>query len=552
MVNERKAPWVRLSLRGRRSPHPQKSIDTSPQALHVSHAQMIAPGAPSLAAAARRPILTPVGALATLLVALAGSIVAIECFSVWVLGAYAAPSLHVAVFFVAFDLATGMVLLCAARARLIADRSAASAGASEERPEDASVLIAAYNEAASDGNGGLIATIRGIAAQEGVSLEILVGDDGSEDGTSGEVIREFSLRPFGGGYIGTVPRAEGRDVSLRVFRFEHAGKGATLNALAARAAHGVLVTMDADTTPARGALAALVSAFHDPRVESAAGVVSVRNARSVLTRHQYAEYVKNSIVRIGWSALGALEQVPGAFAAVRADALRAVGGFPTDSLTEDYELTYRLVDRGVRLGRVPVVVTVPRAQAFTDVPVTFRGFVRQRTRWFAGFLSTLYRFRHLIGRASAGGFGVVRLPLKLVDAVLPVLAFASLVVIVRGVASPALAVSRVALGIFLIRWAWDLTFYAAALRLARSLGDPVETQRVAPEAWRGWLCTATEALTYVWLKHAAVFRAYAWAARRVQKWEPSREGRPLTADGGSDVASGMIGSPPCAPPSVPS
>jgi cellulose synthase/poly-beta-1,6-N-acetylglucosamine synthase-like glycosyltransferase len=318
---------------------------------------------------------------------------------------------------------------------------------------------------------------------------------------------------------------------VRAFRFEHAGKGATLNALAERAAHGVLVTMDADTTPADGAIAALASAFLDPRVESAAGVVSVRNARSVLTRHQYAEYVKNSIVRIGWSALGALEQVPGAFAGIRADAFRAVGGFPTDSLTEDYELTYRLVDRGVALGRVPLVVTVPRAQAFTDVPVTVRGFVRQRTRWFAGFLSTLFRFRHLIGRRGAGGFGVVRLPLKLIDAILPLLAFASLIVIVRGVASPVLALSRVALGIFLIRWAWDLTFYAVALRLARSLGDPVETRRVAPESWRGWLCTATEALTYIWLKHASVLRAYAWAARRIHKWEPSREGRRLAADG---------------------
>jgi len=498
-------------------------------------------------------MLAPAAALAAILLVLVASIVAIEVFSVWVLGAYVAASLHVAVFFVAFDLATGAVLLWAARTRLAADSRAASVHAAPELPPAASVLIAAYNEASSAGNGGLVATVRGIAAQQGVTLEILVGDDGSEDRTYDEVVRAFSLQPSRDGHAGTISLAGGPEVSVRAFRFEHAGKGATLNALAERAAHGVLVTMDADTAPADGAIAALASAFLDPRVESAAGVVSVRNARSVLTRHQYAEYVKNSIVRIGWSALGALEQVPGAFAGIRADAFRAVGGFPTDSLTEDYELTYRLVDRGVALGRVPLVVTVPRAQAFTDVPVTVRGFVRQRTRWFAGFLSTLFRFRHLIGRRGAGGFGVVRLPLKLIDAILPLLAFASLVVIVRGVASPVLALSRVALGIFLIRWAWDLTFYAVALRLARSLGDPVETRRVAPESWRGWLCTATEALTYIWLKHASVLRAYAWAARRIHKWEPSREGRRLAADGGSaEVAGVMVGSPPCAPPSVPS
>lgn len=514
---------------------------------------MTLPRAPSAAAAARRPLLRPAAAIGAIVLSLTLAILGLEAFAVRVLGAYRAPSLHVAVFFVAFDLATGGVLLWAARKRLAADAAARDFDVGSSVPA-VSVLIAAYNEASAGGEGGVVATVRSIAAQVGVPLEVLVGDDGSADGTYDEVVRAFALSPVGLGHEGCILGPDGSSVPVRSFRFGHAGKGATLNALASRARHSVFVTMDADTHPARGAIAALASAFVDPEVASAAGVVSVRNASSVLTRHQYAEYVKNSIVRIGWSALGALEQVPGAFAGVRADAFRAIGGFPTDSLTEDYELTYRLVAHAARDGKVPLVVTVPRAQAFTDVPVTFRGFVRQRTRWFAGFLSTLFRFRHLIARPSAGGFGLVRLPLKLVDAVLPVLAFASLVVIVRGAASPVLALSRVAIGIFVVRWLWDLTFYAVALRLARSLGSAEETRRVAPEPWRGWLCTATEALTYVWLKHAAVLRAYAWAVRRVQTWEPSREEAFASPDKRSSATrvAVMVGSPPCAPPSVPS
>jgi cellulose synthase/poly-beta-1,6-N-acetylglucosamine synthase-like glycosyltransferase len=461
-----------------------------------------------------------------LLCVLAAAITAIEWLAVRLWGAYVAPSLHVAVFFVAFDLATGGVLLAAVARRLKADRDAlrlASAEPGTQAPPALSVLVAAYNEANSDPTRGIVATVRAIAAQRGVTVEVLVGDDGSEDATYADTVRAFALTEGADGAHGSIVGVDGRPVVVRAFRFPHEGKGATLNALALRARHEVLVTMDADTTPAEGALAHLASAFLDPRVESAAGVVSVRNATSVLTRHQFAEYVKNSIIRIGWSSLGALEQVPGAFAGVRADAFRAVHGFPTDSLTEDYELTYRLVDRGLAVGRVPLVVTVPQAQAFTDVPVTVRGFVRQRTRWFAGFLSTLYRFRHLIGKRGAGGFGLVRLPLKLVDALLPILAFASLVVILRGATSGVVTLSRVAVGIFLIRWLWDLVFYAVALRFARELGDPVATRAVAPASWIGWLCTATEALTYVWLKHASTFRAYAWAARRVRTWEPSRE-----------------------------
>ncbi len=524
---------------------------------------MVDPAPPSPAAAARHPLLEPAAAIAALLLALLGAMLGMEWAAVRVLGAYVAPSLHVAVFFVAYDLATGSVLLWAVHRRLLHDRAAAGEASSSaaspsalpppDPPPPVSVLIAAYNEASGDGHRGIVATVRGIAAQRGVTLEVLVGDDGSEDSTYADVVRAFGLAADGlNSHRGTIARSDGLDVPVRAFRFPHAGKGATLNALAVRAVHGVLVTMDADTSPAEGAVAHLAAAFADPRVDSAAGVVTVRNARSLLTGHQYAEYVKNSIVRIGWSALGGLEQVPGAFAGVRADAFREVDGFPTDSLTEDYELTYRLVDRGLALGRVPIVVTVPRAQAFTDVPVTVRGFVRQRTRWFAGFLSTLFRFRHLIGRRGAGGFGVVRLPLKLVDAVLPLIAFASLVVILRGASSPIASLSRVAIGIFVMRWTWDLFFYASALHLTRQLGDPEATRRVAPDTWRGWLYTATEALTYVWLKHAATLRAYAWAARRVRTWEPSREGAFAIGpvEGEANRVSAMVGSPTCAPPSV--
>jgi hypothetical protein len=61
-----------------------------------------------------------------------------------------------------------------------------------------------------------------------------------------------------------------------------------------------------------------------------------------------------------------------------------------------------------------------------------------------------------------------------------------------------------------------------AERDSRMLGDPAANRAAHPRRIWAWLCTATEALTYVWLKHVATLRAYVWAVRRVRTWERSR------------------------------
>ncbi len=489
------------------------------------------PSALSAVSVARRPLLRPAAAMAVVLSAVAGAVLAIEVGALRLSGAYVPLSLHVAVLWVAYELATGAVLVCVAVARLARDRAAqrVDSRAAVPSPPALSVLIAAYNEANDREDRGVVATVRALAAQTGVPLEVLVGDDGSQDGTYDAVVHAFGLRPAEDGHRGEAARTDGTRMTLRAFRFDHAGKGATLNALAARASHEVLVTLDADTSPGAHALSSLAGAFDDPRVDMATGVLAVRNADSILTTFQRAEYRKNAVMRLGWSALGALEQVPGAFAGIRAESFREAGGFPTDSLTEDYEIAYRLVQRFAASGRVPTVVTVPSAHAFTDVPTTAGGFLRQRTRWFAGFLSTLFRFRALIGKGGTGGFGLVRFPLKVFEALLPTLALLSLVAIARGASSASVPASRVALGLLALRWGWDLTFTFAALRLGRRM-DPRAAGPLA-KGWREFLCATTETFTFIWLRYAAALRAYGWAARRVRTWEPSREVPPLQRRG---------------------
>lgn len=483
---------------------------------------------------ARRPVFGTLGALALLTACWAFIVFALENMAYAIAGEAASRWVAVPGVLVGFDLSIGLAILTVIGIRLareLAARRSIAAGT----PPPLSVLVAAYDEVECIGQ-----TLTALTAQTGVDFEVLIGDDGSGDGTHLAAIERFGCTPAGTDeWSGVVTRVDGGRVPVRVFRLPHAGKGATLNALAKRADHPVLVTLDADTTPSPGALAAMARAFVDPDVVSAAGTVAVRNAtENVLTRFQAVEYQRITWVRAAWASLGALEQVPGAFTGVRAEAFAAAGGFPTDSLTEDYELTYRLVDHGAKTGGVPHVAMVLDAEVWTEVPSSLVGFVRQRTRWFAGFLTTLARFRHLIFNPRAGSFGMFRFPIKMMDAVMPLVAFISLVVLIAT--EVACDPAHLAVSLFAARWGWDALFYATIVT-ANVLLERRSPAGHGASPLSNWTCVLTESFGYGWLRYATTLRAYTWAARNIQTREPSREPGAPVALRAEDVEPDPVG-----------
>ena len=290
----------------------------------------------------------------------------------------------------------------------------------------------------------------------------------------------------------------------------------------------IVVTLDADTRLAPGALAALADTFAaDPRVVSAGGFVYVRNARpetggTWITRYQFWEYVKNFLWRIGLAHLGVCLQVSGAFGAFRTRVLREeLGGFDARSLVEDYEVIYRLHERFRRAGRAYRVAVVPGAAAFTEGPETVAAFVGQRTRWFAGFLQTLWDHRRLVGDGRMGALGWFMLPVKCVDAVLPLWGFLSLgILLAAAAAGGATTWERAALGVFAAKWAVDAALGLLMWRWhARLFPD-----RGGVLLSRGWMlwCILTESLLFNPFRQAAVLNAYGWFVRRTRRWHQPR------------------------------
>ena len=394
-------------------------------------------------------------------------------------------SLAAALVLLAWDLSLGSFVVQHALAAVPAAKSPASA--------PISVLIAAYDEAPR-----VVATVASVLAQQGVEYEILVGDDGSRDETFA-----LATKTFAG------------DSRVSVSTHAHAGKAAVLNRLLASARHPLVLTLDADSALAPGAMQALSARFADPLVEAAAATMHIRTPRHLLTHFQTTEYIRNNFVRQAWAHLGALEQVPGACAAFRTRALRAVGGFPLDSITEDYEVIYRLYARAALQRRPITIAFVGEAVAFTDGPRGLGGFFRQRTRWFAGFLRTLVRFRALIFNRHAGLFGLVKLPLKVIDALIPLSSVVFLALVLFGATRSDPHVQRLSWALFVARWLWDAVCYAALLRRGQ-----VRAQFAQP-LWI-WGCAISEALSYAWLRYVVQICAYPMALLRQRNWTPPR------------------------------
>ncbi len=246
-----------------------------------------------------------------------------------------------------------------------------------------SVIVPAYNEARVIGS-----TVRTILASDHEKLEIIVIDDGSQDDTSGVVRSEF-----------------GNDDRVQLLRIANGGKANALNVGVAHAKGDVIVALDADTQFARTTISRLVRWFADPKVGAVAGNAKVGNRVNTITRWQALEYiVAQNLERRALAALGTLTVVPGAVGAWRKSALQEVGGYPSDTLAEDQDLTIHLQGKGYKVRFDSTAI------AWTEAPNSFAGLARQRFRWAYGTLQCLWKYRSFTFNPRYGALGMIALP----------------------------------------------------------------------------------------------------------------------------------------------
>jgi len=245
-----------------------------------------------------------------------------------------------------------------------------------------SVLVACHDEA-------LVATslVRALAALHypRSRLEVILVDDGSSDGT-GELLERLTAGERHMQVLRREPGAGG-------------GKSGALNDAADVARGEIIVIFDADHIPRRNVIERLVRHFQDPRVSAVQGRCIVRNSvQSRLARSIAIDYFSGYLVNeYGRQALFELPAYGGANCAVRAETLRQLGGWNTDSVTEDTDLTLRVLLMGQRVRYD--ITAVDTEEGAT----TLARFITQRYRWARGHQQVWRDYRRHVFRSPLLG-----------------------------------------------------------------------------------------------------------------------------------------------------
>jgi cellulose synthase/poly-beta-1,6-N-acetylglucosamine synthase-like glycosyltransferase len=216
-----------------------------------------------------------------------------------------------------------------------------------------SVVIPAYNSAHT-----LEWCIASVKQSLYENFEIIVVDDGSTDAT------RVILETMDG---------------VRVVRRAHSGKAAALNE-GVRQARGDIVTIDADTFVDREALSFLASGLS--RHDAVGGNLRVLHG-GILPLCQAAEHVRAGMFRRIAARKGEVDIVPGPLGAYRRGIFEHL--LFQSSLVEDFDMASRMREAGFSVGYEP------RALAYTRMPATLPGFLRQRGRWAYGNLDLALR-----------------------------------------------------------------------------------------------------------------------------------------------------------------
>lgn len=216
----------------------------------------------------------------------------------------------------------------------------------------------------------ILKTINNLLKINYPSFRIILVDDGSTDNGLNLVTQKYLNHP-----------------KVVILTQPNSGKSVALNRAIKYSDSPIVVCVDADTLVNPNALKRFVKYFSDDNVAAVSGYIKVGNQDNLITRMQYLEYITNqNYERIIFECVNGILVVPGAISAYKRSILESAGGFNSDTLTEDSDISVKLLNMKYTIRNAKDVI------GYTEAPSTIKMFNIQRIRWKVGAIQVLSKY----------------------------------------------------------------------------------------------------------------------------------------------------------------
>ncbi len=196
--------------------------------------------------------------------------------------------------------------------------------------------------------------------------QIIVVDDGSKDSTS-EIVSKYLNK------------------GVVLIKQQHTGKSASMNKALEIAKGDAIAIVDADSYIQKDSILYMIDELSRENVGGVTGTIKVKNRKKFICIWVHIEQLYNSLIRHLFSKLNANISTPGPLSVYRKKALDDIQGFSTEGYSEDLDITIRLIRKGYK------VRYAEKAVSETNMPYTYRWFMKQRFRFAKGMLNLFKR-----------------------------------------------------------------------------------------------------------------------------------------------------------------
>jgi cellulose synthase/poly-beta-1,6-N-acetylglucosamine synthase-like glycosyltransferase len=227
--------------------------------------------------------------------------------------------------------------------------------------------------------------------------EVIVVDDGSTDATY-DIVQQFIDK-------------HQRIQNIRLFKKVNGGKGSALNFGLDRCKGEFVGALDADSFVTKDALLNIIGYFENEKVMAVTPALKVYKPQNIIQKIQTIEYLMGIFLRKIFSFLGAIHVTPGPFTIYRKRFFEMHGKYDQNNLTEDIEIALRIQTHRY------IIENSADAIVYTVAPKNFQALLKQRLRWYVGFISNVQEYKHLFS-AKFGNLGIFILPAAFISSFL--------------------------------------------------------------------------------------------------------------------------------------